>query len=85
MRSLVLMLVLVLAVGCGGGEGKKTPIPFDKVPEKILKTAQETLPDVKFHRAQKKVNGDYEIIGKNAKGQTKEVEITPAGEVIGIE
>ena len=85
MRSLVPMLVLVLTVGCGGGEGKKTPIPFDQVPDKILKTAQETLPDVKFNRAQKKANGDYEIIGKNQKGQTKEVEITPAGEVIGIE
>jgi hypothetical protein len=80
-----MLMVLLLISGCGGGEGKKTPIPFDQVPEKLLKAAQERLPDVKFDKAQKKPNGDYEIIGKNAKGQVKEVEITPAGEITGIE
>ena len=38
MRSLLMVLVLLLVVGCGSGEGKKTPLAFDKVPEKVLES-----------------------------------------------
>jgi hypothetical protein len=80
------LLVLVLIVGCGQQEEKKKePIPLDQVPEKVMKVAREKLPDVKFERAMRKPNGDYEIIGKNKQGKTIEIEITPAGEVVAIE
>ncbi len=85
MRSLLLMLgLLILVAGCGG-EGKKTPVPLSEVPEKVMKAAQDRLPDVNFDRAQKKTNGDYEILGKNKQGKTMEVEVTPKGEVVAVE
>lgn len=83
MRS-VLMLVLVLAVGCGG-VGKKEAVALDQVPDNVMKVASEKLPDVKFDRAVRKPNGEYEIIGKNKDGKVREIDITPTGEVTEIE
>jgi hypothetical protein len=82
MRS-IWMMVLVLAVGCAGG--KKEPVALDQVPENVMKVAREKLPDVKFDRAVRKPNGEYEIMGKNKEGKVREIDITPAGEVTEIE
>jgi hypothetical protein len=61
------MLVLALIVGCAGG--KKEPVALDQVPENVMKVARENLPDVKFDRALRKSNGEYEVIGKKRKGR----------------
>jgi hypothetical protein len=80
----MLPAVLVLVVGCGGQE-KKEPVPLDLVPETVMKVAKEKLPDVKFERAAKEPNGDYELIGKDKKGKTREIDISPSGQVTQIE
>jgi hypothetical protein len=77
--------VLVLAVGCGGQEKTKTPVPLEQVPEAVMKVAKEKLPDVKFERAAKEPNGDYELIGKDKKGKTREIDVSPSGQVTQIE
>lgn len=84
MRHVVLVL-LVLAIGCGDGGSKAELIPLDQVPEPLLKTAQKTLPEVKFDHARKMANGNYEVRGKARNGKVREVELSPAGEVVEIE
>jgi hypothetical protein len=79
------MIVLVFLVGCGSAEQKKVPVALDQVPENVMKVAKEKLPDVKFDKAVKKPNGEYEIIGKNKAGKVREIDITPEGEVTEIE
>jgi hypothetical protein len=76
--------MVALVIGCGGQE-KKEPVPLDQVPEAVMKVAKEKLPDVKFERAAKEANGDYELIGKDKKGKTREIDISPSGEVTQIE
>jgi hypothetical protein len=81
----VLMLVLAFAViGCNSDE-KNVPVPLDQVPENVMKVAKEKLPDVKFEKAQKKPNGEFEVIGKDKTGKVREIDIKPDGTVTEIE
>jgi hypothetical protein len=81
----ILVMVLVgFVVGCGQDK-KKEPVALDQIPENVMKVAKEKLPDVRFERAVKKPNGEFEIIGKNKEGKVREIDITPAGEVTEIE
>jgi hypothetical protein len=91
-RALILTLLVVViggatvfAIGCGDGGGKAVPVPLDQVPEPFLKTAKQTLPEVRFDHARKLPNGNYEIRGKAANGKVREVEVNPSGEVVEIE
>ena len=91
-RALILSLaVLVIGsatvsvVGCGDGGGKAVSVPLEQVPEPLVKTARQTLPEVKFDHARKLPNGNYEIRGKAANGKVREVEVNPSGEVVEIE
>jgi hypothetical protein len=79
-----MLLVLLVVVGCGQDK-KKTPVPLDQVPEEVMKVAKEKLPEVKFERASKEPNGDYELIGKDKKGKTREIDISPSGQVTQME
>lgn len=86
MRRWMLFLALLVAVGCGGDDSrKKESIPLDQVPENVMKVAREKLPDVKFERARRKPNGEYEVIGKNKSGKVREIDIKPDGTVTEIE
>ncbi len=93
MRRLFLGLLLVLLVGgasmvasgCSEGGGKAVVVPLDQVPEPLVKTAKEKLPEVKFDHARRLSNGNYEIRGKAKNGKVREVELTPNGEVVEIE
>jgi hypothetical protein len=91
-RTLVLLLLALvicggmtaLLMGCGDG-GKAITVPLHEVPEPLLKTAKEKLPAVKFDHARRLPNGNFEIRGKARNGKVREVEVTPAGEVVEIE
>jgi hypothetical protein len=83
--ALVIGGASVSAIGCGEGSGKAVSVPLDQVPEALLKTAKQTLPEVKFDHARKLPNGNYEIRGKAANGKVREVELSPSGEVVEIE
>jgi hypothetical protein len=74
------VLVLVFFVGCTQ-ERKKEAVPLDQIPEPVMKVAKDQLPGVKFERAVRKPNGEYEILGKDKQGKTREIDITPSGEV----
>ena len=77
------LVVLLMVIGCG--QERKTPIALDQVPENVMKVAQGKLPDVKFERAMRKPNGEYEVIGKHKNGKVREIAITPDGVVTEIE
>jgi hypothetical protein len=90
-RCILLLLAVVSGgmaapvTGCGGSEPKALVVPLNQVPEPLLKTAREKLPMVKFVYARKLANGNYEIRGTAKNGKTREVELTPLGEVVEIE
>jgi hypothetical protein len=79
------LVMLVTVVGCSGQQKKKEPLPLDQVPEAVMKVAKEKLPNVTFQRAFKEPNGDFELIGKDKKGKTREIDVSPSGEVTQIE
>lgn len=84
----IVLLAHLAASGCGRAIPADEVVPLDKVPPAIMKKAEETLPGYKFAAAWRKVEDGrdvYEIRGKNKQGQTREVEISPNGEVVGVE
>lgn len=84
-RSLCL-LALAAVLGCGGDSiPKKEPITLDQVPENVLKVAREKLPDVKFERAMRKPNGEFEVIGRNRSGKVREIDIRLDGTITEVE
>jgi hypothetical protein len=89
MRSRVLAFVLLAACGCGEEEAKPLePVPLEKLPAGSLEAASKSLPGIKFERARKaKFNGQdaFEIIGKDKRGKTREVEVSTSGKVLEIE
>jgi hypothetical protein len=91
MRQQTLWTTTLLLAVCGcAGEAPEAEdaVPLDQVPAAALKAAQGRAPGVKFESAWKGViNGKevYEIRGKTKEGKIREVEVTPAGEVVGEE
>ncbi|NBO93483.1 MAG: hypothetical protein EBV06_14400 [Planctomycetia bacterium] len=79
------VLLLFVFMGCSGGGQRPVPITLDEVPESVMKVARQKLPDVKFERAMRKPNGEYEVIGKNKSGKVREIDIAPDGTVTEIE
>jgi hypothetical protein len=84
MRYVLMLIVLLAAAGCGAGKPKE-PVALDQVPDVGLKAAREQLPDVKFERACREPNGDYELIGKDKNGQVREIDVSPSGQVTQVE
>lgn len=84
MRRWCLGIVLCLAGGCGS-EPASQLIPIEQVPEKMLKTAREKLPDVKFDQAVKRKDGTLEVRGKDSRGKTRDIDFSAAGEILEIE
>ena len=77
-------LVLLAAVGCSQAS-KAEMLTLDDVPENLMTIAKDKLPGVQFDQVIMKSNGVYEIIGKDARGKVREIELTPSGEVVEIE
>jgi hypothetical protein len=75
--------------GCGPTITPDEVVPLDKVPPAIMRKAQETLPGFKVTGVWRKKIEDgrdvFEVRGKNKQGQTREVEISPEGEVVTVE
>lgn len=81
-------LALLLACGCGEEIERAEAVPLKDLPPGVLDAAVRTLPEVKFHEARKaKFKGQdaYEIRGKDPRGKMREVEVSPAGNVLEVE
>ena len=84
----LLAVAMLAACGCGEKEERLEPVPLDKLPAGSMEAAAKALPDVKFDRARKaKFDGKdaFEIIGKDRRGKTREVEVSTEGKVLDIE
>jgi len=81
-------ILLMAAFGCGDEVEHLEPVALDKLPAGSLEAAAKALPDVKFDRARKaKYNGKdaYEVIGKDRRGKSREVEISTEGKLLDVE
>jgi hypothetical protein len=83
MRKLLLIALIVIA-GCQKAEdpNARLVLPIEKVPAKLLKSAQKRFPDVKFDTAWLLSNGTTEVRGKNKIGKIHEVELAATGEIV---
>jgi hypothetical protein len=84
MRQIWLCVVATCLIGCGG-ESSGELVPLEDVPEAMVQTAKEKLPDVQFENAVKRSDGSYEVRGKDKKGKVRDVEFSATGEVTEIE
>ena len=92
-RFLALLVVLASAGGCGDGDDDdvaevKTPMPMDRVPAVVMKAARDSAPGLTFFAAYAgKYRGQdaIELKGRTKSGQIKELEISPAGKLLGTE
>jgi hypothetical protein len=81
------MCLLLVVCGCSK-QSKNETLTIEKVPEKLMAVARETLPDTNWVNAYKfEKDGEviYEIRGKNEKGKIVEVEVNEEGKVVEIE
>ncbi len=81
-------VLMAAACGCGEEVEHLEPVALDRLPEGVLEAAGKSLPDVKFDRARKaKFNGQdaFEVIGKDKRGKTREVEVSTSGKVLDVE
>jgi outer membrane lipoprotein-sorting protein len=88
LRLGVLIAALLTASGCGEAEQTKVPVSLDQVPAAAVDAAKKKAPDVNFTTAFKvKFEGQdaFEIRGKNKQGKIREVEVSPAGQVLEVE
>ena len=84
----MLAAVALAAVGCGEEVETFEAVPLDKLPAGSLEAAAKAVPDVKFDRARRaKFNGQdaFEILGKDKRGKTREVEVSTDGKVLEVE
>ena len=83
-----MILVLAGLIGCGEIFEQTEMVPIDKVPESVMKVAKEKLPGVKFDTAWTEKEGDkivYEVRGKSADGKTRDIKVSPSGEVLEVD
>lgn len=88
LRPLFSGLCLCFAVGCGELNETTEMVPIDKVPDPVMKVAKEKLPNVKFDTAWTEKRGDqlaYEVRGKQPDGKTRDIKITPTGDVLEVD
>ena len=88
-RTFLLCLFLfVTSAGCGELFEKTEMVELDKVPEPVMEAAKKKLPDVKFETAWTEKNGDkiaYEVRGKDKNGKTRDVKVSPTGEILEVD
>lgn len=82
--------LLLLASGCGESLENVEMVPVEKLPEPVIKTANEKLPGIKFDTAWKepeKKNGEdvYEVRGKASNGKTRDIKVTGSGTVLEVD
>jgi len=90
-RYLLIGVLLIAALALGvwsfgfGGASDAGLVPLEQLPPGFLNTARRELPQVKFDRAWKLRNGNYEIRGKDARGKAREVELNEKGAVVEVD
>ncbi len=78
----------VVMTGCGESAKEQEPVALEKLPAGSLEAAKKRLPGFTFERARKSTfegKETYEIIGKNKRGKTREVEVSTTGEILEVE
>lgn len=71
--------------GCGPAIPRKETVELADVPEAVMKTAREKLPDVTFTDAYRKADGTYEVRGKMKSGKIREVGVKADGTFVELE
>lgn len=84
MKQFLTILTISLVLGCGKAS-KHEAMSIAQVPAKFMEVAKEKLPDVTFDQAVKKSSGVIEVRGKDKQGKVRDIEFSPAGEVVEIE
>jgi hypothetical protein len=87
-RDVLMMGLLLIASGCGGPPQSDEIVPVERVPAPVMEAARKQLPGFTFDTVYRmKVDGKdaYEVRGKDKRGKVREVEVSAAGEVLGIE
>lgn len=79
-----LSLTCCVVLGCGRAE-QGSLIPLEEVPEAMMRTAKEKLPEVEFEQAIKRADGSMEVRGKDKRGKVRDVEFGANGEFLEIE
>lgn len=88
MKRTIVVAMMLIAAGCENEPQSDDIVPIDQVPANIMATARKQLPGFTFDTVYKmKIDGKeaYEVRGKDARGKVREVEVSAAGEVLGIE
>ena len=83
MRAFLAGLLMVIAAGCG--DSKAETLSLDDLPEPVMKSAKENLPGTVFERAWKTSKGNYEVRGRAKNGKVRDIQLSPAGDVIEID
>jgi hypothetical protein len=90
-RYALIGLLLIAALAAGvmsfgfGGATEAGLVPLDQLPGGFLNTARKELPKVKFDKAWRLRNGNYEIRGKDTNGKAREVELNAKGIVVEVD
>ncbi len=87
-RARFAAVAVCAAVGCGGEAEEFGPVPLDKLPAGSMEAAAKAVPGAKFDRARKaKFEGKdaFEILGKDKRGKTVEVEVSADGKVLEVQ
>lgn len=82
--------LLLLTAGCGKSLENVEMVSVEKLPEAVIKTANEKLPGVKFDTAWKepeKKNGEdvFEVRGKTTNGKTRDIKVSASGSVLEVD
>ena len=88
LKFLATAILCFTVAGCGEVFEKTEMIPIDKVPEAVMKVANEKLPGVKFDTAWTEKDGDKtvnEVRGKSSDGKTRDIKISPDGLVLEVD
>ena len=88
LKLLVASILCFTVAGCGEVFEKTEMVPVDKVPDAVMKVANEKLPGIKFDTAWKEKDGDktvYEVRGKSSDGKTRDIKISPDGSVLEVD
>jgi len=83
MQRILLLGVLLFLIGCGSE--KTETVLLEQLPEPVMKSAKEKLPDVKFDQAWKTRNGNYEVRGKAKNGKVRDIQVKPDGTVVEVD
>ena len=84
MRALSILLLFLL-LGCGGATVEPKNVNLADLPEPVMKTAREKLPDVKFSKAWIGPGGNYSVRGKTKQGKQRTVTVTRGGDFVQVD